>query len=474
MRILLLAVLFGPLEAKQRIKFGSSVEGPLMSRRAAFTSGVGWLGSILPAAAAVTATATLLPDDAAFRWSDAFLFVDQARWSMPELPPQTFWRFALAGAAAHVISETCFLPVYASKTLAQCDPQRYPEGLEGVKRVLTDAGGGWKALFRAWDTTILSNVIYGSLAFGMDEFFQRLIRDALAPEVADANAVPVLVAASLLASVIAAVAYSPFEALRIKIITAGALYDEEDPGVFAALGDAMRTPEGMDALYQATWPLVLEEGPYTAGTFIVYDVVSKWLLAAMPPTEADGFLVVSLIAGSIAGAASAILSHPIDTVVVRMLEEGPMSSSAATSNSAAAPLAGADSLAPLLDLPHPVALATATAATEDEPSSALGEDWSAWPSTLSLASEDSPSLRSSHGLTEAAPLSLGSFGATFASVVEQEGYGALFSGASTSAIFHGIMAALQFCLYEWLKESLHVAPADLLLYDAVRCDGFWC
>ena len=76
--------------------------------------------------------------------------------------------------------------------------------------------------------------------------------------------------------------------------------------MFAALGDAMRTPEGMDALYQATWPLVLEEGPYTAGTFIVYDVVSKWLLAAMPPPRRT--LPRRLAHCRIEGAASAILS----------------------------------------------------------------------------------------------------------------------------------------------------------------------
>ena len=69
---------------------------------------------------------------------------------------------------------------------------------------------------------------------------------------------------------------------------------------------------------------------------------------------------------------------------------------------------------------------------------------------------------------------LGGFGTTFATIVEQEGYGALFAGATTSAAFHGLMASLQFCLYEQFKSALHVSPADLLMFDAVKCDGFWC
>jgi hypothetical protein len=370
-------------------------------------------------------------------------------FSMPELPPQTFSRFAIAGAAAHVVTETVFLPVYASKTLSQCDPVRYPEGLGGLQRVLDDARGDLASLFRAWDTTIVSNVMYGSLAFGMDEFFQRLLGDTLPPTIAQANVVPVLVVASLLASVIAAVAYSPFEALRIKIITAGALYGEEDPGVIAAFGEALQSRAAMDSLLQATWPLVLEEGPYTAGTFIVYDVVTKWLLAVLPPSDAGDFFMVSVIAGAVAGAVSAVLSHPIDTVVVRMLEGGP----------AADPARGFETLEALetLEAPPTVPAQRAVAVGAEEATTAV-----AAPITKELAAPAPPAAL------------LGSFGATFATIVDNEGYGALFAGASTSAAFHGLMASLQFCLYEQFKSALHVSPADLLMFDAVKCDGFWC
>jgi hypothetical protein len=105
--------------------------------RVALTNACGVLGTVLltsPAAETVD-----LAYGSVERWSDIFLFTSS--WTTPELPPDAFWRFALAGAAAHVVSEMLFLPVYASKTLAQCDAMRYPEGLEGMQQVVQDAGG---------------------------------------------------------------------------------------------------------------------------------------------------------------------------------------------------------------------------------------------------------------------------------------------------------------------------------------------
>ena len=98
--------------------------------------------------------------------------------------------------------------------------------------MITDARGDWRSLFRAWDMTLLSNLIYGGHAFGCTELFERALREVLGSS--SALLVPLLVLASFCASALAALAYSPFEALRIRVITACALAGAEDPGIVAA------------------------------------------------------------------------------------------------------------------------------------------------------------------------------------------------------------------------------------------------
>ena len=82
--------------------------------------------------------------------------------------------------------------------------------------------------------TLLSTLICRGLAFGCTELFERALREVLGSSSASMNEVPLLVLASFCASALAALAYSPFEALRIRVITACALAGAEDPGIVAA------------------------------------------------------------------------------------------------------------------------------------------------------------------------------------------------------------------------------------------------
>ena len=54
------------------------------------------------------------------------------------LEPSVFLRFGLCGALCNAVAEGAMLPIYASKTLAQADPEGYPEGLGGVKRIVDE------------------------------------------------------------------------------------------------------------------------------------------------------------------------------------------------------------------------------------------------------------------------------------------------------------------------------------------------
>ena len=79
------------------------------------------------------------------------------------------------------------------------------------------------------------------------------------PSLALRYPVPILLGASAAASILAAIAYSPFEALRIRLISAG-----EDPGVVNAVQRLAKSSEGIESLFEATLPLTLLEIPCTS------------------------------------------------------------------------------------------------------------------------------------------------------------------------------------------------------------------
>ena len=77
------------------------------------------------------------------------------------------------------------LPVYATKIRAQAEPETFPEGPEGAQRIFDEGAegeeGGYKALYRSLDTTILGYGLYGFFSFGGTELFERLFRSGSAP-----------------------------------------------------------------------------------------------------------------------------------------------------------------------------------------------------------------------------------------------------------------------------------------------------
>ena len=107
----------------------------------------------------------------------------------------------------------------------------------------------------------------------------------------------------------------PFEALRIRILSLAA-----DPGVVSSLRSVYTSEEGPAQLFAATLPLTLIEIPYAAARFVVFDFTSRLLTSALPPLDEGGTLGVSLLAGALAGAAASYLTHPLDTVVVRVCD----------------------------------------------------------------------------------------------------------------------------------------------------------
>ena len=49
-------------------------------------------------------------------------------------------------------------------------------------------------------------------------------------------------------------------------------------------------------------------------------------------------------------------------------------------------------------------------------------------------------------------------------ILNEEGVGALFAGASTRAVYIALLSSIQFFVYEYVKQVLHVSSYDLQLF----------
>ena len=359
-----------------------------------------------------------------------------------ELPPSVYTRFGIGGAVAAIASSTLTLPLYTSKVMAQAEPTKYPEGLVGMQRMVEE--GGWMALLVGLEMTIWGHLFYGAFSFGGTELFERLAREALGPSVAALYPVPILLGASSVAAILAAVVFSPFEALRIRIISSG-----QDPGLLTALKQGASGSAGVAALFEATVPLMLLEIPYAASRFLVFDIVARALTDALPPLDDAGALAVSLVAGALAGAAASLVTQPLDTVVVRQCEESPKDEAAGVVTpsgvSAGAAVASAAMSASV------VSLGSSGGSGGGGSTAGIGEG---------VTVEEDAKLCV---VPDAVGEPVGFFQVLMV-ILNEEGVGALFAGASTRAVYIAVLSSIQFFVYEYVKQVLHVSSYDLQLF----------
>ena len=128
-----------------------------------------------------------------------------------------------------------------------------------------------------------------------------------------------------------------------------------------------------------------------------------------PPVKKAESSAENFVAGAVAGAAASLVTHPLDTVVVRVCEGSPPSSDTKGS---------AGQVQSDLDL----------CAVEDEPRGIFG------------------------------------FYNMLVNIGQAEGISSLYSGATTRALYIAALSSIQFFLYEGLKQLFHVARPDLQLF----------
>lgn len=227
---------------------------------------------------------------------------------------------AAAGGICCSITHGALTPVDVVKTRVQLDPVKYNSGLIGGFRMIIKEEGAM-ALTTGLGATAMGYFVQGWFKFGGVEFFKINIAEALGERKAWDNKTSIYLVAAAGAEFIADIFLCPLEAVRIRAVS--------DPTWSTGLADGfskMAKTEGLTGFYAGLLPILAKQIPYTCAKFVVQGTVADATYLSMGKTPAEcsstSNLLISLGSGVIAGVASAIISHPADTLLSKVNKKG--------------------------------------------------------------------------------------------------------------------------------------------------------
>jgi solute carrier family 25 (mitochondrial phosphate transporter), member 3 len=197
---------------------------------------------------------------------------------------------------------------------------QYNKGLIGGFRTII-AEEGAMALTTGLGATAAGYFVQGWFKFGGVEFFKVNAVKMLGEEKAWDSKTSIYIGAAAGAEFIADIFLCPLEAVRIRSVS--------DPGFANGLADGfskMAKQEGIGGFYAGFLPILAKQIPYTCAKFVVQGSVADSIYGSMgkaPAELSSGTNVgISLLSGVIAGVASAIISHPADTLLSKVNKKG--------------------------------------------------------------------------------------------------------------------------------------------------------
>jgi solute carrier family 25 phosphate transporter 3 len=177
------------------------------------------------------------------------------------------------------------------------------------------------ALTTGLGATAMGYFVQGWFKFGGVEFFKIKAVESMGEEAAWNNKTPIYLASAAAAETIADVFLCPLEAVRIRAVS--------DPEFCDGLADGFSKilkAEGAMGFYAGLAPILAKQVPYTMTKFAVQGKAADAIYGSMGQTPATmsngGNISVSLASGVIAGVASAIISHPADTLLSKINKKG--------------------------------------------------------------------------------------------------------------------------------------------------------
>jgi len=227
---------------------------------------------------------------------------------------------AAAGGICCSITHGALCPVDVVKTRVQLDPVKYNQGLiGGFRQIIAEEGA--MALTTGLGATAFGYFIQGWFKFGGVEFFKITAVQSMGEAKAWENKTPIYLGSAACAEFIADIFLCPLEAVRIRSVSDPTFCD----GLADGFGKILKT-EGIMGFYSGLLPILAKQIPYTMAKFAVQGNAADAIYASMgtSPAQSSGStnMGVSLTSGVIAGVASAVISHPADTLLSKINKSG--------------------------------------------------------------------------------------------------------------------------------------------------------
>ncbi|CAG0880920.1 unnamed protein product [Cyprideis torosa] len=214
------------------------------------------------------------------------------------------------------ITHTAIVPLDLVKCRIQVDPDKYKGIVNGFRVTIKE--DGIAGLSRGWLPTLIGYSVQGFGKFGFYEIFKVYYSKLVGEENAYLWRTTLYLASSASAEFFADIGLAPFEACKVRIQTM--------PGFTASFAECfkiIKTQEGLNGFYKGLSPLWARQIPYTMMKFACFERTVEMLYKKVVPKPREQCskgeqLIVTFIAGYIAGVFCAVVSHPADTIVSKL------------------------------------------------------------------------------------------------------------------------------------------------------------
>lgn len=217
------------------------------------------------------------------------------------------------------LTHTAIVPLDVVKCRIQVDPEKYKSFVNGFRVTIADEG--LRGLVKGWAPTLVGYSVQGLGKFGFYELFKNVYSNLLGEERTYLYRTSLYLAASASAEFFADIGLCPFEAVKVRVQT--------QPGWASTLREGFPkfiAEEGVSGLYKGITPLWGRQIPYTMMKFACFErTVEALYKYVVPKPRAECSkseqLVVTFVAGYIAGVFCAVVSHPADTIVSKLNQD---------------------------------------------------------------------------------------------------------------------------------------------------------
>ncbi|KAF1758997.1 hypothetical protein GCK72_015457 [Caenorhabditis remanei] len=197
--------------------------------------------------------------------------------------------------------------------------KKYTGTASGLRTTIAEEGA--RALAKGWAPTLIGYSAQGLGKFGFYEVFKNVYADMLGEENAYLYRTSLYLAASASAEFLADILLAPMEATKVRIQTAPGA-----PPTLHGCAPLIYKTEGLTGFYKGLPPLWMRQFPYTMMKFACFEKTVEALYQyVVPKPRAECSkgeqLIVTFVAGYIAGVFCAIVSHPADTVVSKLNQD---------------------------------------------------------------------------------------------------------------------------------------------------------